>query len=138
MAGQQLRLTGDGQLCKLAQALLHLAVIAALQVGASHAALKDCVPGKEVLAAEQHHAALCVAGGVPDRELELIHGDGLPLLIAAVHIGCFQGKQLGAAAVNRLTVEPGLMLPAEGACTAHMVIVAVGAEDGGELRVVLF
>ena len=30
------------------------------------------------------------------------------------------------------------MLPAEGACTAHMVIVAVGAEDGGELRVVLF
>ena len=77
-----------------------------------------------------------MAGGVPDGKGQLIHGELFPLLIAAVR--AFQGKELAAPAVGGLTVDPGLPLPAQHPCTAHMVIVAVGAEDGGELRVVLF
>ena len=66
MARQELGLFGDGQARELAQARLQLAVAAAFEVGAADAALKDRIAHKEILAAQQHHAALGVAGGVPN------------------------------------------------------------------------
>ena len=136
MAGQQLGLFGDGQARQLAQAGIHFLHIAALQIGAANAALEHGIAHKEVVPAQQHHTALGMAGGVPDGKGQLIHGELFPLLIAAVR--AFQGKELAAPAVGRLTVDPGLPLPAQHPRTAHMVIVAVGAEDGGERCVVLF
>ena len=121
---------------QLTQAGIHFLHIAALQIGAANAALEHGIAHKEVVPTQQHHTALGMAGGVPDGKGQLIHGELFPFRIAAVR--AFQGKELAAPAVGRLTVDPGLPLPAQHPCTAHMVIVAVGAEDGGERRVVLF
>ena len=49
MAGQHLRLGRDGQGRELAQALVHLPAVAALEVGAADAALKDRVAHEEIV-----------------------------------------------------------------------------------------
>ena len=134
MAGQHLRAARDGQLCQLTQALGHLCTAAALQIGTADAACKQGVAAEEILAAQQHHAAGRMAGRVPDRELQLVYRDSLPFCVAAVR--CAQRIHAVACKVGSLTVELCVPLGAQGFGAAHMVVVAVGAQDGGELRIV--
>jgi len=135
VAGQHLGLPRDGQLCQLTQARVHGVAAAALQVGAADAALKDRVAHEEIVFAQQHHAALRVTGGVPDREAQLVEGDDLALFVAAVRT--LEGQQLGPPTVGGLTVELCAPLAAQDPRTAHMVVVAVGAEDKAQLAAVL-
>ena len=135
MAGQHLRLGRDGQGRELAQALVHLPAVAALEVGAADAALKDRVTHEEIVFTQQHYAALSVAGGVPDSEAQLVEGDDLAFLVAAVR--ALEGQQLGSPTVDGLTVELCAPLAAQDPRTAHMVVVAVGAEDEAQPAAVL-
>ena len=136
MAGQHLRFPWDGQLCQFTQALGHLCTAAALQIGAADAACKQGVAAEEITAAQQHHAAGGVAGRVPYRKDQFIHRHGAVLGIAAV---C-RRKRIHAVAckVGSFTVELCVPLGAQGFGAAHMVVVAVGAQDGGEPGMVLF
>ena len=136
MARQHLRFPWDGQLCQFTQALSHLCTAAALQIGAADAACKQGVTAEEILAAQQHHAAGGVSGRVPCRKDQFIHRHGAVLGIAAV---C-RRKRIHAVAckVRSLTVELCVPLGAQGLGTAHMVVVSVGAQDGGEPGMVLF
>ena len=120
-------LFGDGQARELAQARLQLAVAAAFEVGAADAALKDRIAHKEILAAQQHHTALGVAGGVPCGEGQLIHRKVGPLSIT--EIGALQGEELGPGAVGGFAPDLCAPLTAQHTGAAHMVVVAVGAQD---------
>ena len=136
MARQHLRFPWDGQLCQFTQTLGHLCTAAALQIGAADAACKQGVAAEQILAAQQHHAAGGVAGRVPCCKDQFIHRHGAVLGIAAV---C-RRKRIHAVAckVRSLTVELCVPLGAQGFGAAHMVVVAVGAQDGDELGMVLF
>ena len=136
MARQHLRFPWDRQLCQFTQALSHLCTAAALQIGAADAACKQGVTAEEILAAQQHHAAGGVSGRVPCRKDQFIHRHGAVLGIAAV---C-RRKRIHAVAckVGSLAVELCVPLGAQGLGTAHMVVVSVGAQDGGEPGMVLF
>src|SRR5699024_6972542 len=103
---------------------------AAGQVGAADAARKEGVPGEKILPAQQADAAGGVAGGVPRGELHLVHLDHAPLLIAAVRR--LQREELPAAEVGLFAPELGVPLLFQFGGAAHMVEVAVGAEDIGE------
>ena len=135
MAGQHLRLARDGQLCQLAQAFGHLGTAAALEVGAANAAREQGVAAEQIFPAQQHHAAGRVAGRVPDREGQLIHRDALPFRIAAVG----SGKRIHPVTcqIGLFAVELRVPLGLQGFGTAHVVVVAVGAQDGGEGHMVL-
>ena len=136
MARQHLRFPWDGQLCQFTQTLSHLCTAAALQIGAADAACKQGVTAEEITAAQQHHAAGGVSGRVPCRKDQFIHRHGAVLGIAAV---C-RRKRIHAVTckVRSLTVELCVPLGAQGFGTAHMVVMAVGAQDGGEPGMVLF
>ena len=76
-----------------------------------------------------------MTGGVPDSEAQLVEGDDLALFVAAVRT--LEGQQLGPPTVDELTVELCAPLAAQDPRTAHMVVVAVGAEDKAQLAAVL-
>ena len=135
MAGQHLCFARDGQLCQLAQAVRHLCAAAALKVGAADAACKQRIAAEQMLTAQQHHAAGGVAGGVPRSKVQLVHRDLLPFRVAAVR----SGKRVHPVAgkVCLFTVEGGVPLCFQRSRAAHMVVVAVGAQNGGEGGVVL-
>ena len=76
-----------------------------------------------------------MAGGVPDSEAQLVEGDDLALFVAAVRT--LEGQQLGPPTVDGLTVELYAPLAVQDPRTAHMVVVAVGAEDEAQLAAVL-
>ena len=88
-----------------------------------------------MLAAQQHHAAGSVAGSVPRSKVQLVHRDLLAFCIAAVR----SGKRVHPVAgkVCLFTVEGGVPLCFQRSRTAHMVVVAVGAQNGGKGGVVL-
>ena len=136
MARQHLRFPWDGHLCQFTQTLSHLCTAAALQIGTADAACKQGVTAEQILAAQQHHAAGGVSGRVPCRKDQFIHRHGAVLGIAAV---C-RRKRIHAVAckVGSLTVELCVPLGTQGLGTAHMVVVAVGAQDGGKPGMVLF
>ena len=135
MAGQHLGLPRDGQLCQLAQARVHGVAAAALQVGAADAAGKQGVAAEKILSAQQHHAAGGVARRMPCRKLQLIHCHDLAFRIAVVGLG--KRVHLIPGQIVRFAVEHGVVLPAQGLGAAHMVKVAVGAQQSGEHGVVL-
>ena len=85
--------------------------------------------------AQQYHAAGGVAGGVPRGKAQLVHCDLLAFRVAAVR----SGKRVHPVAgkVCLFTVEGGVPLCFQRSRTAHMVVVAVGAQDGGKGGVVL-
>ena len=76
-----------------------------------------------------------MTGGVPDSEAQLVEGDDLALFVATVRT--LEGQQLGPPTVGGLTVELCAPLAAQDPRTAHMVVVAVGAEDEAQLAAVL-
>jgi len=135
VAGQHLCFAGDGQLRQLAQAVCHLCAAAALKVCATDAAGKQRIAAEQMLAAQQHHAAGSVAGGVPHSKVQLVHRDLLSFCIAAVR----SGKRVHPVAgkVCLFTVDGGVPLCLQRSSAAHMVVVAVGAQDSGKGGVVL-
>ena len=76
-----------------------------------------------------------MAGGVPRGKAQLVHRDLLAFRVAVVR----SGKRVHPVAgkVCLFTVEDGVPLCLQRSSAAHMVVVAVGAQDSGKGGVVL-
>ena len=120
----------------------HLGVrVAAGEVRPAAGASEEGVAAEEELAALQRHAAGGVAGGGVDPDGDVAHRQDVPLVIAhgvrhrgeeALHAGLLHGG------VPLIEVDGDVRAGGPDACdAAHVVVMAVGQEDGADVAAVL-